>query len=55
MKTVLGIEAGSRSCVAEADFNPRYIKTNVFIVSLKSQIKILSCLSFIMRLIMHVL
>jgi hypothetical protein len=34
MKTVLGLEAEINSCVNMADFNPCYIKLNMFILFL---------------------
>jgi hypothetical protein len=40
MKTVLGLEAGISSCVKIADFNPCYIKSNMFLLLLYIQINI---------------
>jgi hypothetical protein len=34
MKTVLGLEAGISSCVKMVDFNPCYIKLNMFVLLL---------------------
>jgi hypothetical protein len=40
MKTMLGLQSESGSCVEGADFNPYYIKANIFVLFLFIKINI---------------